>query len=500
MTAGTAGCTVPVSSIAETPAISVQFAGYSDNPIVYPSIHCEGYPDTKVDFRHVDSGVEGIGVMGLSRCNLSADGGSDAGFTVAASVGGSVVQSIHFTVDILDDTFVGKDNSQQRAVFFSHGTGRSAAGYVLNYGVTDFPEPFPDQAYAYVGYDGSNWMEDLVNSGYGEMTVGSLVLPAAHDAGMYVSSDPIGSALRVVGICGQKVPSAGFLCGIALVGEQALSNLALTQKDDFASQLRIGTRYFDIRPGYPVGQMPGDANVTHIHNFIPGGHLSDMLDDISAFLSTNTSEFVVLRVHGNGIDTGFFTFQEKASLTAMLQAHIAASVGYAFFEDIATFNGKTLREMAAGTSRVLVQYGADSSVSPPINDSYGSGYEKSLTDPQYVVQAIAAALQACPTGTDQYTVLQLQDTGSGAIEKDVTDIEKFPINWVEDLGFSPYGNVQQATKPVFDASTYNWLIRESTRQGFTVCRTPIVLLNDFVDVALTSHAIGLSKYRYDHPN
>ena len=60
------------------------------------------------------------------------------------------------------------------------------------------------------------------------------------------------------------------------------------------------------------------------------------------------------------------------------------------------------------------------------------------------------------------------------------------------------GSVLQATKPIFDKATYNWLVNgeRGTPARIAGCQGPVVLLNDFADIALVSHAVGLSRYRH----
>jgi len=90
-------------------------------------------------------------------------------------------------------------------------------------------------------------------------------------------------------------------------------------------------------------------------------------------------------------------------------------------------------------------------------------------------------------------MLQLQNTGSNYITAK-KNIEKSIYQWTL-VGVSDAGSILQYTKPDFDKQTYSWLVQKGKDGSMKKCSHPIILLNDFVEPALTSHAIALTKMR-----
>ena len=101
------------------------------------------------------------------------------------------------------------------------------------------------------------------------------------------------------------------------------------------------------------------------------------------------------------------------------------------------------------------------------------------------------------TGNYDYTVLQLQDTGSGALAHYVGYGIDYCESWANDILGSETGNILQATKPIFDHATYQWLTEDDVIKGIVNQNCPVFIQNDFVDVALTNHGIALSKKVYE---
>jgi hypothetical protein len=221
---------------------------------------------------------------------------------------------------------------------------------------------------------------------------------------------------------------------------------------------------------------------------VPGVLFSEFLLDVNKFLTENKQEIAVIRIGDNGIDTHLFSPLKKAQVSDFLEKTIDKKlVGYTMPEDLKQFNQRTLQEVIADGKRVIVLFDNFS-----VNDSYGNAYTQSLTDPAAVIGALNETLDKPAAGYD-YTVLQLQDTGSAALEHYIPEILEHPASWLNDLVFSRSGNILQATKPIFDNSTYQWLTGKSKRAGINRQEGFVVLLNDFVDIALTEHAIALSK-------
>ena len=85
--------------------------------------------------------------------------------------------------------------------------------------VSDLPKTI--QIYVTVTRNYENWMGDLFKKiGTGKTRLQQLILPGSHDSGMYGNRFPV-----------------------------QINNVANTQKDDITTQLKLGARFFDFRPG-----------------------------------------------------------------------------------------------------------------------------------------------------------------------------------------------------------------------------------------------------------
>jgi hypothetical protein len=167
-----------------------------------------------------------------------------------------------------------------------------------------------DQLYVYVTETFSSWMGDLVaqNSQVRDCALQQFALPGAHDAGMFslqtiqgILSSPFAQAL--LGILGSFSPALAGLAPAAVL--RAITNLAVTQKDDVATMLNLGVRYFDFRPGTLVPELaaysPGVRY--HQHSVIPGYPYVSFLQDVLEWLAAHPSEIVVVSANKQGFDS-----------------------------------------------------------------------------------------------------------------------------------------------------------------------------------------------------
>lgn len=101
----------------------------------------------------------------------------------------------------------------------------------------------------------SNWMQDRRNV-LKDKTLKQLVLPASHDAGMYLNSFP--------------------------------ASLGQTQDLDIYQQLSSGIRYFDLRPRWAGSNF-------YICHTVTGPKLSAVLDDVKKYMNEGHHELVILK-------------------------------------------------------------------------------------------------------------------------------------------------------------------------------------------------------------
>ncbi|MEH6532404.1 MAG: flagellin [Photobacterium frigidiphilum] len=394
----------------------------------------------------------------------------------------SQYQNVLFKLNRITGAIEGNDVLKQTAIQFE-GDGKPC---MMNYGVSHAALPLGNQSYIYAGEYNKQWMTTLAKQNP-DFRFRDLVLSGSHDAGMYeihindpkiaiqkmIDSNPVLASLELVG---------------TQAGEQLLANLSLTQKDNAYTQLVTGTRYFDFRPAY-VGNSFSMNQTYHLHNFIPGVVFNEFLTDIDKYLKENSNEFAIIRIAKSGIDTDNFTPLNQEQVETCLQASVSASVGYQVTNSLDSFHDLTLSQVAKG-KRLIVLFGASN-----VNDSYNDDdYSASLNDPSAVITALNSTVQK--NAQYQYTVLQLQNTGSAALKHYKSQIALHVTAWLNDLVFSGTGNLLQATKPTFDHATYTWLAQTDTVEAIAKQSGPVVVQNDFVDIALYQHALALSQQRY----
>jgi hypothetical protein len=156
----------------------------------------------------------------------------------------------------------------------------------------------------------ARWMEDRLEI-LGDRPLSRLVLPAAHDAGMYESG--------------------------------LLKSLAQTQDLDIYRQLCRGIRYFDLRPRWYDGKL-----FIH-HGPVTGPEIGKVLEAVRRFLAEGHRELIILKLsHYDG-------FHDRAYKE--LVKHIKASLDPWLYKSL--LRGKrladiTLAEYVRQTGRVLV--------------------------------------------------------------------------------------------------------------------------------------------------
>lgn len=385
--------------------------------------------------------------------------------------------------------------------------------YALSYGFSDTGKGKSDQAYMYLTDNYSDWMGDLIKAmpDLKNKSFQTFALPGSHDAGMFtgINSDaeardlvhklalkystPTVLAAAIAGTTAASavagavapitVPSALILAGVLLTlhettstSRRALINLAYTQKDDIRTQLGLGVRYFDFRPGYNAEFYKSDDKLRHQHLFIPGYEFDKFLADIVQFLSAHTHEIVVVNINFNG----FFEDSMKPSpetvatyITKALSNSLVLSGG----QDDLT---QTTASLLSSNKRLIILQES----SKYLNDSYSDG-PYATDDPASVIAELKKTLElSCGL---KGTVLQLQATYVNKLKESKSDLVAGMITLSDATSPLLY------TKAKFDHATHDWVAQNcntnSARAGL------LVFLNDFADNALTYLAITATKQR-----
>lgn len=274
----------------------------------------------------------------------------------------------------------------------------------------------------YLTQSKENWMRDMP-ARYRDLPLRGWALPGSHDAGMYTK---------------------GIVAHLPVV-----STMALTQEESIAQQLRLGMRYFDVRP---AKLKVGDGDVYAVHTVIPGASYKAMVEDALEFLTKEgKDEIVIFHESAAGIDTTAWNTDRSYITPLLLAALEKFGLPRSFVGDELALNlsPDQLRKLKR---RFIVVDRA------PTQSTWGSANEKPETLAAYVRGRAADCVSDTAQGRNVFTELQLQATAPHAIV-----------------------NTLLSNKLVLDRSYLPWLAG-----GFAACATgPTVFLNDFVDNALT---------------
>ncbi|MGH6870489.1 MAG: hypothetical protein ACREHE_03190 [Rhizomicrobium sp.] len=361
--------------------------------------------------------------------------------------------------------FSAKDNWAYSYGFYDSGAG---FGELTNH----------DQSYVYITPDVSSWMGDLTrrDAKYGAAPFRTFVLPGSHDAGMYDMS--------AVDKIAHNSAFLGFIFGLAGFATAKLAepfakeiaqNFAMTQKDQAARQLDMGARYFDFRPGTCAPGIPL-GGIFHQHGPIPGVVYDHFLRETFNWLMAHPTEIAVVCVGFAGFSAdsmkpSYATLDE--TLKGAQRAVNGAPVKIGDRGDLqASYN-----DLIGSGKRLIVLYGPDTDAPQALKAKKYDSYSPEVyetTKSSNIIGALNRMSKSGQAGYD-YTVLQLQGTASSVGKAGTV------------FNASKSGSPLMSTKAAFDSVTYPWVVanaRKNLGDGQL-----IVLLNDFVDNALTLHAL-----------
>lgn len=382
--------------------------------------------------------------------------------------------------------------------------------YAVSYGFADTGMNKCDQAYMNVTDNHSNWMGDLMNAKpeLKNKLFQAFALPGSHDAGMFTGINSGDEARNLVNALIRKYSTAENLAmalaaafGVTVVSPEllilagvllalvesspdmirrALINLAYTQKDDIKTQLLLGVRYFDFRPGYNADFYKSDNKLRHQHLFIPGYEFDRFLADTIEFLKTHRQEIVVININFNG----FFEDSMKPS-QSIIDTYIANDLsGSGIVRGGPDDLSQTTGSLLAANKRLIIL----EDKSNYFHDSY-SDKDYATDNPNSVIKALNEAIQAPKASTIKGTVLQLQATYTNMLMQHKADL----ISAL--LTFSDATSPLLYTKARFDNATYPWVAQNVNASNAGIGLA--VLLNDFADNALVSHSIAATRQRSD---
>ncbi|HZX29890.1 MAG TPA: hypothetical protein VFF03_00935 [Rhodocyclaceae bacterium] len=392
--------------------------------------------------------------------------------------------------------------------------------YAVSYGFYDAGIGKKHQSYMYVTDDYSDWMgmvlQDKHRSDFSKRPFGTFVLPGSHDAGMFCGLDSdeaardlvdrlvqaystpgrLAAALAGGAAAAWAAPAAAVLAAVVFLiaktsgaARRALINLAYTQKDDIKTQLALGTRFFDFRPGYNAAFYRSDQKLRHQHGFIPGYEFEGFLRDVVGFLTAHEKEIVVVQIKNNG----FFADDMTPAPEVIDKAIDAALKGSSIRRGDVTDLSDTTGGLLAAGKRLIILKKSDKATDSYSDDAYATD------DPESVKAQLDKTLHNLAPDA-AWTILQLQGTCTNKplvqLKGGIMDIAAGTRALAAlALTQSDAASPLLSTKARFDHVLYQWLMDENVAKSSGP--KPVVLLNDFVDGALTSHAWAMTKQRYD---
>ena len=354
-----------------------------------------------------------------------------------------------------------------------------------------------DQLYVYFSGSFQSWMTGLAASasGFGVQPFNTWALPGSHDAGMFdrsmltsafllsgpeaFFSTAAGSygiliVLPIVGplLAAMTIPAAIYG---TISGPRIVINMAFTQKDDITTQLNLGTRFFDFRPGYMYSALKAiSGQLYHQHAVIPGYSYASFLSDVMNWLAANPGEIVVVDVNNQG----FLDSETMTPAPEVLAGYLSTAQQNSAYKGVIGSEadlGRSYNQLVSTNTRLIFVQDGDK------YDSYNKpGY--STTSPSTIVAQLAATSSGGQAGK-QFTVLQMQATSTNL--DDVVRASAFTL--------SDASSPLMATKASIDAATNPWL-QQNVNQKF-VNDQLVVFLNDFVDNCMVSSAINVSRQR-----
>jgi hypothetical protein len=371
--------------------------------------------------------------------------------------------------------------------------------FAVSYGFYDAGVGEKHQAYMYVTDNYSNWMAQLIREmpELESQPFGTFVLPGSHDAGMFTGICSDEEAKDFI----NKLPDYVFYSSLfkdalkinTSIARRIIINFAYTQKDNIETQLKLGIRYFDFRPGYNAGFYRTDTDYTlrHQHACIPGYEFENFLGDVVSFLKTHEKEIVVVSVNYSGF------LQDDMEPTQNKIDQVIKDVFEKHNSDIipGKINDlkKTVQELLNTKTRLIFLYEKDNKdCCRNSYDTYDPKRSEGDENCYYItddVNQITTALELTfnhpkPKVSQEkdWTILQLQGTCNATLDGVKNAI----------LTLSDASSPLLSTKARFDYKTYDWVSSHaSSRCGNNL----LVLLNDFVDNALVSHAMAITRQR-----
>ncbi|KAG9039980.1 hypothetical protein FRB95_004452 [Tulasnella sp. JGI-2019a] len=388
-----------------------------------------------------------------------------------------------------------------------------------------YPIFTPCKVYAYLTPNRASWLGDLIrgDARWLQVPFSRLVLPGSHDSGMFIRLDPglatfiasgkLGDAFGHEAIMAIANPAAHILIKVLETfkyrPDAELDNLANTQKDPFPNQLRMGVRYFDVRPGYcfydVINLKKGELH--HQHSFVPGAAYIDFLTNVLEFLDEHPQEIVFAEIKKSGFLLSHDVIHD-GKLVAYSMIPSVEELAAVLEQARTRVANRTAKRIEVGTAADLDRpigqlidenrrfFMLDKMHEPdawPKADSYNDK-AYGTKDPASIIAQLDKTYNDSQSQPDTHpgdcgsangkakrgAIYQLQATPQVNIKEDI----------ITGLRTSDAGSLLVYMKPKMDRVTYPWIESKTFNEPGN-----IILLNDFVEGLLVEHAIMKSKDR-----
>ncbi|KAK3309824.1 PLC-like phosphodiesterase [Chaetomium strumarium] len=378
-------------------------------------------------------------------------------------------------------------------------------GFIICYGLYEAGDghdllPAQHQCYITVAPNYADWMRSVAPPGSDRENkpFSRLVLPAAHDVGMNSMASSEAVLRRVGGAVVSTLIEHGdpkvreilsrladklSADAIALIAPNIIFSLAITQKDDLATMLQIGARYFEFRPARlhsavrPTGALP-DA-LYFQHSAIPGMAYDAFLRDVVAFLRDHGDEIVVVQLRWDGVPldvcAGPADDEKRRCLDEALQQHANGEIVVGNLDDMKRHSiGQLRRER-----KRLIMLDSVDSLSTYTDEG------NATLDGDSIVEALPRVLTRENQRGKAFVNIQCQATASNIPRAVVYSV----------LEASATTSCLLATKGICDSKTLPWC-RDNVLDKCELDQL-VVLMNDWIDGGTADVAVQLSRQRLE---
>jgi hypothetical protein len=379
-------------------------------------------------------------------------------------------------------------NMEQTPSIFADDLIISYGFYDAGPGVAGLPKQH--QCYVTVTKNYENWMRDTVpqDDDISARPFHRVVLPSAHDIGMNSMFTSL-ALLKNAGtsvireVLGRELPhlfsTLNTLSDSAVnhIAPDIIRALAVTQKDNLETILKLGARYFEFRPAKCHRKMqevsPLEDTLYFQHGAIPGMLYKQFLEDVLKFLGEHGDEIVVVQIRWDGVP-GDCPRPNDDELRDVLDEVLRDKELQVGDED--DMMNKSIRDLRNERKRLIILKNAGQV------SNYDDTANATLTG-ESMVDKLNDMANNPPSG-HPIILLQCQATATNIRDVIIASVVD------SDVSTSPI----LATKPVCDEKILP-LLRGDVGRTLTREDGVVVLMNDFFDGATAHVAIEMCKER-----